>query len=49
MDQNLENLKEEKQNLIDRYYNQVPFLKEPSDEIRKLIARYLETTYYVGQ
>lgn len=36
-------------NLIDRYYNQVPFLRELSDEIRELTARYPETTYYVGQ
>jgi penicillin V acylase-like amidase (Ntn superfamily) len=36
-------------NLIDRYYGQVPFLKELSDEIRELTARYPETTYYVGR
>lgn len=36
-------------NLIDRYYNKVPFLKEISEEIRELTARYPDTTYYVGQ
>lgn len=36
-------------NLIDRYYNQVPFLRGLSEEIRELTARYPETTYYVGQ
>lgn len=36
-------------NLIDRYYNQVPFLRKLSEEIRELTARYPETTYYVGQ
>lgn len=35
-------------NLIDRYYGQVPFLKELSDEIREITARYPETTYHVG-
>lgn len=36
-------------NLIDRYYNQVPFLKELSEEIREFTARYPETTHYVIQ
>lgn len=36
-------------NLIDRYYDQVPFLRELSDEIRELTARYPETTYYIDQ
>lgn len=36
-------------NLIDRYYNQVPFLRGLSEEIRELTARYPDTTYYVGQ
>ena len=36
-------------NLIDRFYSQVPFLRELSDEIRELTARYPETTHYVGQ
>lgn len=35
-------------NLIDHYYKQVPFLREISDEIRELTARYPETTFYVG-
>ncbi len=36
-------------NLIDRYYNKIPFLKDLPEEIRELTARYPETTYYVGQ
>jgi len=36
-------------NLIDRYYQQVPFLRELPDEIRELTARYPETTYFVGR
>jgi len=36
-------------NLIDRYYNQVPFLRGLSEEDRESIARYPETTYYVGK
>lgn len=36
-------------NLIDRYYNQVPFLKEISEESRELTAKYPEKTFYVGQ
>lgn len=36
-------------NLIDRYYEQVPFLREISNEIRELTARYPETTYYICQ
>lgn len=36
-------------NLIDRYYNQVPFLRGLPEEIRELTARYPETTYYIGQ
>lgn len=36
-------------NLIDRYYNQVPFLRGLSEEVRELTAKYPETTYYVGQ
>lgn len=35
--------------LIDRYYNQVPFLKGLSEEVRELTARYPDTTYYIGR
>ncbi len=36
-------------NLIDRYYGQIPFLREIPEEVRELTARYPETTYYVGE
>lgn len=36
-------------NLIDSYYNQVPFLRDLSEEIREQTARYPETTHYVVQ
>lgn len=39
---------ETNRNLIDRYYNQVPFLRDLSDEIRELTARYPETTYHIN-
>jgi hypothetical protein len=36
-------------NLIDRYFDQVPFLKNLSDEIRELTARYPEKTFFIGE